>query len=183
MRQGSSAVLMLAALTAAACFGAPAVAASQPAPVQHDIPQSQVYEHTQTMEQLAVLAHRKGAVGVAARNAQALFKRHIAREEEYILPPLTLLPDLADGKVTPDMAWAVAMADRVKADREKIFQEHTEVTGAMNALYAAGQRAHDKEAIALAQSAAVDSLNDSEIMEPMALLIGDYLRAKLPPAH
>ena len=84
----------------------------------------------------------------ASRRARrlALFKAHIARETEFILPPLTLLPELADGKVTPDMKWALAMCDRVKAEQEQIFQEHTQVTTAMNALAAAARRAHDKVA-------------------------------------
>ena len=48
------------------------------------------------------------------------------------MPPLTLLPNLADGKVTPDMAWALAMTDRVKAERDQIFEEHTRMTDALN---------------------------------------------------
>ena len=91
--------------------------------------------------------------------------------------------DLADGKVSPDMAWALAMADRVRADRQQIFDEHSQVTDALNALRTAGLNAHDKEAVDFAEAAAADSLNDSEILEPAAVLVGDYLRSRLPPAH
>ena len=72
-----------------------------------------------------------GPVGVEAQKALVLFKQHLQREEEFILPPLTLLPHLADGKVSPDMKWAIAMADRVKAEREKTYHEHTQITDAM----------------------------------------------------
>ena len=108
-----------------------------------------------------------------------LFKQHLQREEEFILPPLTLLPQLADGKVSPDMKWAIAMADRVKAEREKTYQEHTQITDAMNALAAAARKAHDAEALEFAQAAVADSLNDLELLEPMSIVIGDYLKAKL----
>src|SRR5579871_1618659 len=107
------AMLCLAALMT--CGGIGAATAQQPAPATHEIPQSVRLEHEDTLQQLAVLARRPGPVGVEARKALELFKRHIKREEEYILPPLALLPRLADGKATPDMKWAIAMADRVKS--------------------------------------------------------------------
>jgi hypothetical protein len=182
MRPRSSASA-LAALVIGASLGWAGVAASQPAPAEHDIPQSLAYEHASTLKHLAVLARRPGQVGAVARQALALFKRHIAHEQEYILPPLALLPDLADGKATPDMAWALAMADRVKANQEEIANEHAQVTDAMNALYAAGLRAHDQDAVDFARDAVGDSLNDIEILEPAVLLIGDYLRGKLGPGR
>ncbi|MCW3474567.1 hypothetical protein [Limobrevibacterium gyesilva] len=154
--------------------------APQPSASAHEIPQSLRVEHEETLQRLSALARRRGPVGDAARKALVLFKRHIAREEEYILPPLTLLPVLADGKVTPDMKWALAMTDRVKAEREQIFQEHTQLTDALNAIVTAAQRAHDNDAVEFARAAAADSLNDIELLEPMVVVIGDYLHSKLP---
>jgi hypothetical protein len=166
----------------AALVGLPLALAAhaQPAPAAREIPQSLRVEHDNTLQQLMHLARRPGPVGVAARDALALFKQHIQREEAYILPPLTLLPLLADGKVSPDMRWAIDMADRVRKDREEIFIEHTRITDAMNALAAAAQRTRDTEALDFAQGAVADSLNDVELLEPMCITIGDYLRAKLP---
>ena len=78
------------------------------------------------------------------------------------------------------MKWAIAMADRVKTDREEIFQDHTQITDAMNALANAAQRAHDTTALDFARAAVADSLNDTELMEPMAVVVADYLKMKLP---
>jgi hypothetical protein len=44
-----------------------------------------------------------------------------AQKLELILPPLTLVQLLSEGKVTPDMKWAIAMADRVKAEKRSPF--------------------------------------------------------------
>jgi hypothetical protein len=154
--------------------------AAQPPSHAGDIPQSLRLEHENTVQQLTMLSHRKGAVGTEARKALALFKQHLRREEEYILPPLTLLRELADGKVSADMKWAIIMADRVKAEREQTYQEHTQITDAMNALAGAARKTHDAAALEFAQSAVADSLNDLELIEPTSILIGDYLRAKLP---
>jgi hypothetical protein len=181
MHPRSSKLFALMALSAA-WVSPHGPARAQPADV-HPIPQSLRVEHDETIERLTMLAKRAGPVGAEARAALVVFKRHAAREQEFILPPLTLLPLLADGKVTPDMAWAVTMADRVKAEREQIFEEHTQVTEVLNALVVAAAGAHDKEATEFAEAAAADSLNDIELLEPTVLLIGDYLRARLPAAH
>ena len=177
MRQTSRTALLATATALAAWAGALSIAAAQPSP--DEIPQSVAVGHQDTLDHLNILAKRPGRVGTIARQTLDLVVKHMAREKEYILPPLTLLPYLADGKATPDMAWAIAMSDRVRADREVIFQEHTQMNTLLTELRDAGRRAHDREAIDFATSDAVESLDDLEIQEPTVLLIGEYLKARL----
>jgi hypothetical protein len=172
------------AFAAAALIGSSSGARAQSAATPpHLIPQALQVEHEQDLADLTRIAKKKGPVGVEASKVLVLYKKHAAREEEFIFPPLTLLPLLADGKVTPDMAWAIPMTDRVRAEREDIFVEHTRLTDALNLLVVAAARAHDSEARAFAEAMATDSLNDLEILQPMLLLIGDILHSKLPAAH
>lgn len=182
MRPKSSTICGVLALGAMAWAGSAGLAAAQGAPT-HEIPQSQILEHQENLDNLVALGKHPGKVGEIAQKAVALFKKHQAREAEYILPPLSLLPYIADGKVTPDMRWALEMCDRVKADREVIFQEHTEMTAVLNELQYAGQQAHDQEAVEFARGASIDALNDLEILEPTVVTIGDVLRAKLADTH
>ena len=170
---------VLAGFAGAALIAPLSLAQAQTAPVSHPIPQSLQNEHAEDLEKLDMLSKRPGKVGEIARKAVVLFKRHEATEREFIMPPLTLLPILADGKVTPDMAWAVAMTDRVRAEREKVFQQHTEVTDILSQLVGAADAAHDEDAKEFAEAAAGDALNDVEILEPMVLVLGDYLKLKL----
>jgi hypothetical protein len=175
------ATAVLVVLTSAASLGCPcgsAIAQTQPA---HDIPQSFKVAHQETLDELTAVGKRRTHTGLIARGAISAVKRHFQREEEYILPPLTLAPAIALGKVTPDMKWAIAMADRIKADRETIFVEHTVITQWMNELAAAAEQAHEADVIAFARGAVADALNDTEVNEPMAIVIGEYLRAKLGP--
>jgi hypothetical protein len=149
----------------------------------HPLPQAIRIEHKETLEQLTALAQKPGPVGPAASQALVLLQRHMAREQEFILPPLTLLPELADGKVTADMAWALPMTERVRAEREELFQEHVQITDALNGLVGAAEQANDPDAKEFAESAAADSLTDLEIFEPALIMIGNALRAQLPAAH
>jgi hypothetical protein len=172
------------AFLAIAAAGMAASASAQPAPeVHHEIPQSQALEHQENLDRLTALSGHPGKVGEIARKAVDMFKAHNAREVDYILPPLVLLPLLADGKVTPDMQWALDMADKVKANREAIFEEHAGMIEVLNELQLAGQQAHDEEAIDFARGAATDALNDVEILEPTVMMIGEVLHARLAPAH
>lgn len=180
MSPRTAAIATILLVTAIAATGSWGAAQAQPATQAHDIPQSVRLLHQEDIATLTALARLRAPVGPAARKALDLLKRHHQREEAYILPPLTLLGRLADGKVDPDMKWAIAMADRVKADREEIFQEHTQITEAMNALLAAAERAHNTAAAEFARGAVADSLGDMELLEPMTVVIGDYLRSKLP---
>jgi hypothetical protein len=50
----------------------------------------------------------------------------------------------------------------------------------MNALLQAADRAHNAAAAEFARGAVADSLQDMELQEPMTIVIGDYLRSKLP---
>ena len=169
---------------AGAASGVAAQAQTGPAPATpHEIPQSQVIEHQENLERLTALAGRPGQVGAIARRAITIYKEHNARETEYILPPLVLLPYIVDGKVTPDMDWALAMTDRVRTDREVIFEEHARVIEVLNELQFAGQQEHDAEAVDYARGAATDALNDVEILEPTVIMIGDVLHAKLTPGR
>ena len=165
MRFRPAAASSFAALAFGVWFGWHGSAMAQQAADHHELPASVQLAHEDTLRRLAVLVKRKGAVGVAANKALVVLKQHMAREVEYILPPLTLLPLLAEGKVTPDMAWAMAMTDRTKATREEIFEERARTTDALNAIVAA------------------DVLVDTELEEPTVLLIGEYLHSKLDAGH
>jgi hypothetical protein len=160
-----------------ATAGSPALAQ----PAQPNIPQSIALAHEENIAELTILAGKPAPVGPAAQAALVLLKAHILRENTYIMPPLTLLPQIADGKITPDMKWAIAMADRVKADREEISEEHARITDAMNALLVAADEANDASAAEFARGAVADTFSDMELQLPMTLVIGDLLRSKLEP--
>jgi hypothetical protein len=174
---GISIAVSMVSTLAVSMLSGPVVA--QAPPHAGDIPQSIRLEHENTIEQLTTLSKKHGLVGVEARKALGLFKAHLQREQQFILPPLSLLLQLADGKASPDMKWAIAMADRVKSERELTYDEHTKITDAMNALASAARKAHDAGALEFAQGAVADSLNDVELLEPMSIVIGEYLKTKL----
>lgn len=166
-------------LGAAALLGSAGLAAAQTAGPAREIPQAVRLQHDEDIRALTDLAKDSGGVGRAAGKALDLLKRHHAREGEYILPPLTLLPAIASGKVTKDMAWAIAMADKLKATREEVFLEHAAITEAMNELLLEANLANNTAAAEFAMGAVADSLSDMEVSEPASVMVGEFIRAKL----
>jgi hypothetical protein len=141
------------------------------------VPQSIRLQHEQIISRLEHLARRSDPESAAAaEKALTFLKQHYAREEAFVLPPLGLLPRIAKGDIAKDMEPAIAMADRTKAALAEFEQEHLQITSLMNELIAVGQSRRNDELVRLATRVAAQSLNDVEVTQPTAILIGDYLR-------
>jgi hypothetical protein len=143
------------------------------------VPQSLRTEHAQLIETLTELAQRHDNVANAAQAALTILKPHLAKEEEYVFPPLGLLPALSDGQISSGMRDAVTMADKVKAERDVLFKEHTRITEALNSLIAAAEQDKQPALVAFARSAALHSLDEVEVLQPAAILVGEYVKARL----
>jgi len=169
-------VAVAAAVFATSLFVAGGAARADDA---HQIPQSLRLAHEATIQYVTQLAARPGRIGDEARRLLPLYQAHMAKEEEYILPPLVLLPALARGEVSPDMKWAIPTSDRVKPEQEQIYRSHTAVIAQCAALEFAAESASDNDVREWVHSAIVDDLGDLELQEPMAVLVGDILRARL----
>lgn len=170
-----------AAILMGCALAVPGLQGSANAQPGKDIPPSEAMEHEGDLAYLAKLSERPGPIGVAARNLAALLKEHIAMEDEFVLPPLTLLPELAAGKVSPDMRWALVLSDKLRAEANEVRDKHNELTLAFINLKEAAQQEHDAGVEGFASDLAADDLADVDITEPTVLLIGDWLRLKLPP--
>ena len=144
------------------------------------VPQSLTLEHEAIVNELTLLAGRGGSVGAAASKALPLVKTHFAKEAEFVFPPLGILPELAKGRITPDMKAAISMAERAKAAEQQLHDEHTQITSLMNDIIAAAKAGHENEVIAFATRVAAHSLNEMNVLFPTTIVIGDYLRGKMP---
>ncbi len=145
-----------------------------------DIPQYERVEHRGILDYLHGIAGRPGAVGPAAQKVLDHLIPLVAKEDEIVLPPLVLLSTLAGGEVTPDMRWAVVLADRVKAERDTLRRGHEELKKALVALREAAAAVGDHHTVGFTKDLIADDLGSQEITEPTTILIGEFLRSRLP---
>lgn len=143
------------------------------------VPQSIRLQHEQIINRLNHFAQSKDKEeAAAAQKAVTALNEHYAKEEQ-LLAPLGLLSRIAKGEVSKDMEPAIALADRTKSALPEFESGHIRITSLMNELIEVGRKKRNEELVRLATRVAAQSLNDVEVNQPTAILIGDYLRLRL----
>jgi hypothetical protein len=108
---------------------------------------------------------------------------HFLREDEYAIPPLSLLPRLARGEVTTEMADVLPLVARLKEEMPLMIEEHRAILGAVRAFALAAESDGDEKCIRLAAELTVHAQLEEEVLYPAALLVGAYVKAKLHPVR
>lgn len=143
------------------------------------IPTPLKIEHEALHNMLRNATQEPGEIGAAAKEVAKLMHPHFIREEEYALPPLGLLRDLAQGKVTPGMKEVLKLTDRLKADLGQMLEEHKSIVAALEVLAAAAKKAGKLEYMEFAKALMLHAQTEEEVSYPTAILIGEYIRHKL----
>jgi hemerythrin HHE cation binding domain-containing protein len=138
-------------------------------------------EHEELHADLARAEREPGPIGEAAREVARILHPHFLREDEYAIPPLALLPRLAKGIVTPDMADILPLVARLKEEMPLMIQEHRAIIGAVQQLATAAESENDEKYIRLAAELMVHAQMEEEVLYPAAVLVGEYVKAKLHP--
>lgn len=143
------------------------------------IPHSLKVEHDALHVELVKATQESGRVGEAARGVARVLHPHFVKEEEYALPPLGLLPQLAQGQVTPEMAAVIAMTDRLKAELPTMLAEHQDIVAALNQLADAARSENKPHYAEFAEKLRLHAQTEEEVAYPTTLLIGEYVKLKL----
>jgi len=139
-------------------------------------------EHQHLHEDLAAALESGGKTAEAAQAVADALKRHFGDEEEYALPPLSLLEPLAHGKATEEMRPAIAMADKLRANYDKMLAEHKDITAACERLRAAAREEDKPQAAAFAEGLILHARHEEAILYPATLLVGERVKADLAAA-
>lgn len=149
---------------------------AQAADPERAIPSSIQAEHKELHAELAKAMRAGGKTGAAAKEVEKLLAPHFSKEEQYALPPLALLSDLAAGKRPADSAGIIRMTDRLKADMPQMLREHKEISAATQRLRKAAQEERKPGAAAFADGLLAHAKQEEQILYPSAILVGEYLK-------
>lgn len=95
------------------------------------------------------------------------------------MPPLGLLPLVAKGTVTPEMAENLKLTDKLRQDLDEMLTEHNAIVAALKELAAAARREDKPDYIVFVDKLIEHAHMKELVMYPTALLIGAYVRQKL----
>lgn len=143
------------------------------------IPESLKLEHAELHSELARLTKIGGKIGEAARVVAQTLHPHFVSEEEFAIPPLGILPLLAEGKVTADMKEVLYMTNKLKAGLSKMLEEHKSIVVSLDNLMEVAKNENQPEVAGFAEKLKMHAKIEEEVTYPTALLIGEYLKLKL----
>ena len=144
------------------------------------VPQSVRYEHNNVIDRLTKEAAKPGVAAAVAQRLLVFLKAHFAKEEDFVFPPLGLLDQIAAGEMPSESVAkaAIDMATRTKAAKDELEQEHVQIFSMADELIQAATRAAEPDLRAFASDVAAHSLQETEILQPATIMIGEYLKAK-----
>lgn len=143
-------------------------------------PESIETEHHELHRQLELATKLPGETGVHAKKLAHLMHPHFKKEEDFALPPLTLLLPLAKGTVTEDMKKYIPLCDTLKKTWSTMLKEHGQIKQQLDLLKEAAEAENHPEVAEFAESLKLHAKTEEEILYPTAILVGEYLKLKLP---
>lgn len=147
-----------------------------------ETPPSLKAEHDALHAALAAATREPGRTGEAARAVARVLHPHFEKEEEYALPPLGLLRDLSEGRVTPGMADVIAMTETLEVELPRMLAEHKDIAAALDRLIDAAKAEGKPDVVRFAKELMQHARIEEEIAYPAALLVGRYVKAALARA-
>jgi hypothetical protein len=125
---------------------------------------------------------------VAAAVAQKLLvvvKAHFAKEDEFVFPPLGLLDQIEAGEIPAESIRkaAIEMVQRTKAAKNDLEQEHVQIFSLTDELAQLTTRTDEPALRSFASDLSAHALQETEILQPTTIMIGEWLQAKASPAH
>jgi hypothetical protein len=142
------------------------------------IPKSMQIEHEELHSALVKLTKAGGRTGEAAQSVAAVLAPHFAKENEYALPPLSLLGPITQGKFECSMTAVLKLTDKLEAEMPTMLSEHKDIAAALAKLKSAAVSENNQAGMQFAEHLAAHAQSEEHIMYPTALLIGLYVKSR-----
>jgi hypothetical protein len=135
-------------------------------------------EHTYLLGEIGKLALLKDSTGRAAVKLNELMQHHFEEEEDYVLPPLGLLPFLAEGGIPPQSKEVIGLTEKLKTQLLHMKAEHQLIKAYMDEVVQAANKDHHPEVVVLEQAIGKHAAMEEEVFFPTAILVGEFLKLK-----
>jgi len=117
-----------------------------------------------------------GRTGEVARKLMRLLERQFAREEEFALPALALLPALARGERVPGGGETLRLVDKLADERSSLLEAYRGIRVELRALAGAAEAEGKPEYLSVVEDLVMYARLAEEVLYPAALLAGAFIR-------
>ena len=142
------------------------------------MPSSIKIEHDSLLARLHVVTLFQDSTGIVAKKLLKLMEHHFSEEENFVFPPLGLLPSLASGEVREKSEQIIQLTEQLKSQLTHMSMEHQLIKTHMEELEKAATKDNHAEIIALIRDVHKHATIEEEVYFPAAILVGEYLRLR-----
>lgn len=103
---------------------------------------------------------------------------HFKEEEDYVLPPLGLLPLITNGQLPEQTHEILLLTEKLKTQMSHLNVEHQLIKAYMDELMKAATKDNHPEVIEFEKELHIHANIEEEVLFPSAILIGEYLKIK-----
>lgn len=147
--------------------------------IDPEYPDSSLPEHRELREILSRAMKVGGRTAVAADGVRRVLYPHMRLEEAFAAPPLSLLPKLAAGEITPEMEKIIQISEMLKLQLPRMLDQHRLIVTALKELLRAATEEQHPPYVQFAQKLMHHAQQEEEVLYPAAIVVGDYVKLKL----
>lgn len=147
-------------------------------PEKPEVPSSILEDHKTLLEQAYQYTLLSDSAGLAALKLYELMQYHFKEEEDYVLPPLGLLPMLANGEIPEEREALIQLTEKLKSQLAVMLAEHQMVAAHLEEMKQVAGDEYLPEIIEFERALQKHAQIEEEVFFPASILIGEYLKLK-----
>ena len=152
-------------------------------PGKPEVPSSIKKTHLYLLEQIQKMTLYKDSSGRVAKKIEELMQHHFKEEEDLILPPLGLLPSIANGQIPEQSEEVILLSENVKSMMNHMSVEHQLINAYIKELKQASDKENLPEILEFENEVIKHATSEEEVFFPASILIGDYLKLNSAKTH
>lgn len=117
-----------------------------------------------------------GELGEMAQLLYEISRPHFKKEEEYALPPLSLLLALSQGHWTIESHAAIEMANTLKDKLEEMKKEHVTICEKLEDMKTLAENENNQRVKQFINDLKLHIEIEEQVLYPATILIGNYLK-------
>jgi len=140
-------------------------------------------EHEQLLEHVQAFTLFQDSAGLVAIKLHEIMEHHFQEEEDYVLPPLGLLPLLAGGQLPENSREIIGLTDKLQSQLSHLNAEHQLIKAHMDEMLKTSAAFNHPEIKEFEKQLLQHAKVEEEIYFPAALVIGENLKVKTQSKH
>ena len=149
-----------------------------PFPGKPAVPSSIKKEHEALLDQVHPITLFPDSTGLIAKKLEELMVHHFIEEENFVLPPLGLLPSLSSGQLPEQTREILLLTEKLKSQMTHLSVEHQLIKAYMDELKQAAAKDNHPGVLEFEKELHQHATIEEEVLFPSAILIGEYLKLK-----